>query len=107
MQYEVPGGPYDYAFAAWERCSSANPVAAMRNVRARCAPAVELCKIVWRRKLDNEWMYRSEEIVDRHVSRLTSTNRGLTCGPGPFSMANADTITDVLKDAGFERVSAA
>jgi len=26
------------------------------------------------------------------------------CGPGPFSMANADTVTDVLKHAGYEDI---
>ena len=28
-----------------------------------------------------------------------------TCGPGPFSMANADTVTDQLMAAGFEDIS--
>jgi hypothetical protein len=27
-----------------------------------------------------------------------------TCGPGPFSLANADTVTDVLKHAGYEDI---
>ena len=29
------------------------------------------------------------------------------CGPGPFSMANADTVTDVLVHAGFESIGLA
>ena len=26
------------------------------------------------------------------------------CGPGPFSMANADTVSDVLRHAGYEDI---
>ncbi len=28
-----------------------------------------------------------------------------TCGPGPFSMANADTVSDILLGPGFEDVT--
>ncbi|HXS48075.1 MAG TPA: hypothetical protein VN756_11515, partial [Solirubrobacterales bacterium] len=28
-----------------------------------------------------------------------------TCGPGPFSMANADTVSEQLKIAGFEDIT--
>jgi hypothetical protein len=27
------------------------------------------------------------------------------CGPGPFSMASADTVSDLLRDAGFDRIA--
>ena len=29
----------------------------------------------------------------------------LTCGPGPFSMANADTTSDILRAAGFTDIA--
>lgn len=106
IEHEVPDGPYDYAFARMGTMFCANPVAAMRNVRSSMQPGGRLVKVVWRQKLDNEWMYRSEEIVDRHVPPPDlDESEALTCGPGPFSMANADTTTDVLKAAGFERVA--
>ncbi|MGB0872573.1 MAG: class I SAM-dependent methyltransferase [Solirubrobacterales bacterium] len=105
IEREVPGGPYDYAFARMGTMFCANPVAAMRNVRNAMQPGGRLCKVVWRRKLDNEWMQRSEEIVDRHVPPPDAEESdALTCGPGPFSMANADVTTDVMKAAGFENV---
>jgi hypothetical protein len=28
-----------------------------------------------------------------------------TCGPGPFSMAGADTVTDILVSSGYEDIS--
>ncbi len=106
VQIESLGGPYDYAFARMGTMFFANPVAAMRNVRQALRPGATLNMVVWRRKLDNEWMYRSEEIVDRHVPKPNAEeSEALTCGPGPFSMANADTTGDILKAAGFEQMT--
>src|SRR3954453_11615351 len=103
-QTEPLGGPYDYAFARMGTMFFANPVAAMRNVRQSLRPGATLVMVVWRRKLDNEWMYRSEQVVDRHVPKPNAEESdALTCGPGPFSMANADTTSDILKAAGFEQ----
>lgn len=105
VQTEALGGPYDYAFARMGTMFFANPVAAMRNVREALRPDGTLVMVVWRRKLDNEWMYRSEEVVDRHVPKPDAeASDALTCGPGPFSMANADTTSDILKAAGFDRI---
>jgi len=102
----VPGGPYDYAFARMGTMFFASPVVAMRNVCGALRAGGVLNMIVWRRKLDNEWMHRSEEVVDRHVPKPDAeTSDALTCGPGPFSMANADTTSDILKHAGFEQIA--
>jgi hypothetical protein len=78
----------------------------MRNVCRSLLPGATLTMVVWRRKLDNEWMSRSEAVVDRHVPKPDAeASDALTCGPGPFSMANADTTSDILKAAGFERIA--
>ena len=92
---------YDYAFARFGTMFFANPVAALRNVRAALRPGGRLNIVVWRRKLDNEWLHRAESIVEQFLDRPEKYDQP-TCGPGPFSMANADTVTDVLKHAGFE-----
>jgi SAM-dependent methyltransferase len=106
VQSDELGGPYDYAFARMGTMFFANPVAAMRNVRQALRPGGRLTKVVWRRKLDNEWMYRSEEVVDRHVPKPDAEESdALTCGPGPFSMANADTTSDILRAAGFQDIA--
>jgi SAM-dependent methyltransferase len=106
VQTEPLGGPYDYAFARMGTMFFANPVAAMRNVCQSLRPGATLVMVVWRRKLDNEWMQRSEEVVDRHVPKPDAEeSEALTCGPGPFSMANADTTSDILKAAGFEQLA--
>jgi len=94
-------GPFDYAFSRMGVMFFANPVAALRNIRESMAPGGRLCAIVWRRKLDNPWLHRAEEVADRHLEKPEETDEP-TCGPGPFSMANADTVSHQLLIAGFE-----
>lgn len=94
---------FDYAFARFGTMFFANPVAAMRNVRKGLAPGGRLCMVVWRRKLDNDWLHRAETVVDEYVEEPEETDEP-TCGPGPFSMANADTVSDILLNAGFTEV---
>ena len=94
---------YDYAFGRFGTMFFANPVAALRNVRQALRPAGRLNMVVWRRKLDNDWLHRAETLVEQFLDRPEDYDQP-TCGPGPFSMANADTVTDVLKHAGFEDI---
>lgn len=98
------GGPYDYAFSRMGIMFFANPVAALRNVRTSLRPGGRLCAVVWRRKLDNDWVHRAELVVEKYLEHPNKTEEP-TCGPGPFSMANADTVTEQLKLAGFESIS--
>jgi SAM-dependent methyltransferase len=94
---------FDYAFSRMGTMFFANPVAAMRNVRGALVPGGTLNMIVWRRKLDNECMHRAELVVEEYLEEPDESDVP-TCGPGPFSMANADTVSDILKHAGFEGV---
>jgi hypothetical protein len=82
----------------------ANPVAALRNVREALAPGAQLTMVVWRAREDNEWIYRSQRVVERFAQRPEQYDDP-TCGPGPFSMANADTTSGILLAAGFEDVT--
>jgi len=94
---------YDYAFARFGTMFFASPVAALRNVREALCPGGRLNIVVWRRKLDNDWVHRAETLVEQFLERPEEYDDP-TCGPGPFSMANADTVTDILKHAGFADV---
>jgi SAM-dependent methyltransferase len=96
-------GGFDVAFSRFGTMFFANPVAALRNVRTALAPGGRLCMVVWRRKLDNDWMHRAELVVKDYLEKNEDSDEP-TCGPGPFSMANADTVTDVVLAAGFEDV---
>jgi SAM-dependent methyltransferase len=98
------GEGYDYAFSRMGIMFFANPVQALRNVRQALVPGGRLCAVVWRRKEDNLWVRRAEQVVEEYLDRPEESDEP-TCGPGPFSMANADTVSEQLRIAGFEDVS--
>ena len=96
------GGPYDHAFSRMGVMFFANPVQALRNIRSVLRPGASFVATVWRRKLDNGWVHRTEQVVDQYLEEPEESDEP-TCGPGPFSMANADTVSDQLQIAGFEQ----
>lgn len=95
---------FDYAYSRMGIMFFANPVQALRNVREALAPGGRFCAVVWRRKLDNEWVHRAERVVEEYLDHPEESEEP-TCGPGPFSMANADTVSEQLKIAGFEQIT--
>lgn len=97
------GAAYDYAFGRCGVMFFAHPVPAFRNVREHLAPGGLLNVVVWRRKLDNDWVHKAERIVERYLEHPEESDQP-TCGPGPFAMANADTVSDMVKFAGFEDI---
>jgi SAM-dependent methyltransferase len=97
------GGPYDMAFSRMGMMFFANPVQALRNVRGALEPGARLVFVVWRIREDNDWVYRAQVITEGIVSRPTEYDDP-TCGPGPFSMANADTVSGQLGAAGFRDI---
>jgi ubiquinone/menaquinone biosynthesis C-methylase UbiE len=97
---ELPG-PFDYVYSRMGVMFFANPVQAFRNMASSMKPGGRLVAVVWRRKLDNDWVYRPEQVVERYLDEPDEPE-DVRCGPGPFSMANADTVTHQLLAAGFE-----
>lgn len=95
---------FDYAFARFGTMFFANPVAAFRNVRCALEPGGRFVCVVWRRKLDNPWLHVAEEIVKPLVAEPEETDEA-RCGPGPFSQANADTLSGQLLSAGFGEIT--
>ena len=94
---------FDYAFSRFGTMFFASPVAAMRNVRAALEPSGRLVSVVWRKREDNPWMYVAEQVVKPLVEIPEETDEA-RCGPGPFSMAGADTVSAQLQLAGFREV---
>lgn len=95
---------FDRAFSRMGTMFFANPVWALRNVREALPSGGLLTMVVWRRRIDNDWLYRAQTIVEGIVERPEEYDEP-TCGPGPFSMADADTTSDVVQRAGFADVS--
>ena len=97
---------FGYVFSRFGTMFFDNPVPALRNLRAAMPAGALLCSVVWRRKVDNPWLHVAEELVkpllpDPDESETDEPR----CGPGPFSMADADTVTGQLRSAGFSDVT--
>lgn len=95
---------FDYAFSRFGTMFFDNPVPALRNVREAMSPGGRLCIVVWRRRFDNPWVYEAEKVVKPLLDEPEETDEP-RCGPGPFSMADADTTSGQLKGAGFADIS--
>ena len=94
---------HDYAFSRMGTQFFANPVVAMRAIRAGLKPGGGLYKICWRRKDESPFWVETEEVVLRFLSRPEEYEAD-TCGPGPFSLGNPETLTGILEGAGYEAI---
>lgn len=98
-------GPYDFVFSRFGTMFFNLPVPALRNLRRSLMPGGELTMIVWRRREDNPWVHKAELRVRELVPVVSHEESAqVHCGPGPFSMAGPDMVSDMLRIAGFERV---
>jgi SAM-dependent methyltransferase len=104
VQFDDLRGPYDYVFSRFGVMFFDNPGAAMRNIRKSMAPGARLVAVVWRIREDNPWMYAAQTVVEGMLGRPEEFDEP-RCGPGPFSMAGADTTSGILLGAGFSDVS--
>jgi len=104
VETQAIDGQFDLAFSRMGTMFFANPVAALRNVRGALVPGGRLAMVVWRSKLENEGFYRGQLVTERFVSKPETYDEP-TCGPGPFSMGNADTTSGILVSAGFENIA--
>jgi SAM-dependent methyltransferase len=99
-------GPYDFAFSRFGTMFFSMPGAALRNIRKSLAPGGELRMIVWRKREDNPWLHDAELRVKQIVPVVSHEDTDqVHCGPGPFSMAGPDMVSDLLGSAGFDRIA--
>lgn len=91
---------FDYAFSRMGTQFFAAPVPAMRAIRGALKPGAGLYKLCWRRKDESPIFAETERVVQRFLSRPEEYEAD-TCGPGPFSLGNPETLTGILEAAGF------
>ncbi len=98
-------GPYDQAFARFGTMFFNMPSLAMKNIRASLKPGGKFTQVVWRKREANPWLYDAEICV-RNIVPVVSHDEtdAVHCGPGPFSMAGPDMVSDMLQAVGFERI---
>lgn len=100
---------FDFCYSRFGTQFFENPVAALRNMRSSLKPGGTMTMIVWRDIADNPWLGLPKSIIMDYLPPPGDEAR--TCGPGPFSMADSDTVTKQLEIAGyteigFERIDA-
>ncbi|HYD89122.1 MAG TPA: class I SAM-dependent methyltransferase [Vitreimonas sp.] len=105
VQTENLHGPYDHAFARFGTMFFNMPGAALRNIARALKPGGDFTMVVWRKREDNPWVHDAEQIVREMVPVVAHEDTTeVHCGPGPFSMAGADMVSDMMAAAGFRRI---
>ncbi len=100
------GGTYDEAFARFGTMFFNLPGAAMNNIRKSLKPGGKFTQVVWRKREENPWLHDAELCVKEIVPVISHDETdAVHCGPGPFSMAGPDMVSDLLKATGYERIS--
>ena len=94
---------FDFCFSRFGTMFFANPVAALRNMRRALRPGGTMTMIVWRGIEDNPALALPKAVVRRFLPPPGEEAR--SCGPGPFSMADPDTVRQQLGIAGYDRVA--
>lgn len=98
----LPDGAFDFVFSRFGTMFFANPVAGLRNMRAALRPGGRMAHIVWRNLADNPWLAMAKDVVLRFLPPPGEDAR--SCGPGPFSMADEDTVRAMMRSAGYTDV---
>jgi ubiquinone/menaquinone biosynthesis C-methylase UbiE len=105
VQSENLRGPYDHAFARFGTMFFNLPGAALRNIGRAIKPGGEFTMVVWRKREDNPWVHDAERLVREMVPVVAHEETDqVHCGPGPFSMAGPDMVSDMMQAAGFRNV---
>ena len=94
---------FDFVFSRFGTMFFANPVVGLRNMRTALKPGGIMTQIVWRTQSDNPWLSLAKDVVLRYLPPPGDDAR--TCGPGPFSMANRESVTAMLEIAGYEDIT--
>jgi SAM-dependent methyltransferase len=93
---------FQLCFARFGTMFFQSPVAAMRNLLGALTPGGRLNILVWRSIAENDWLAMPKRSAAAHLP--PPPDNGQSCGPGPFSMADPDTVRAILEGAGFTNV---
>ena len=93
---------HDFCFSRFGTQFFENPVAGLRNMRATLKPDGVMTMVVWRGIKDNPWLGHAKDVVLKYLP--PPGENALTCGPGPFSMADTGVVTRQLEIAGYKDI---
>ena len=93
---------HDFCFSRFGTQFFENPVAGLRNMRATLKPGGVMTMVVWRGIRDNPWLGHAKDVVLKYLP--PPGENALSCGPGPFSMADKGVVTKQLEIAGYRDI---
>lgn len=93
---------HDFCFSRFGTQFFENPVAGLRNMRATLKPGGVMTMVVWRGIRDNPWLGHAKDVVLKYLP--PPGENALSCGPGPFSMADTGVVTKQLEIAGYKDI---
>lgn len=79
----------------------ADPVGALRRLRAQLTPTGRASFVAWRSLAENEWLSFPLRVV---CESLNIPEPRAPSGPSPFAFADKDYVSGLLADAGYGRV---
>ncbi len=94
---------YDFVFSRFGTMFFSNPVGGLRNMRSALKPGGTMVHIVWRTRDDNPWLSMAKDVVLEFLP--PPGEDALTCGPGPFSMADQPMVAKMMEIAGYEDIT--
>lgn len=99
----VPPFKVNVAYSRFGLMFFERPVSALKHIRTWLDNDGILCGLVWGSREENPWLNFAKEVVLKHLPPVASSS--LSCGPGPFSMADPETLSAMLDCAGFSNVT--
>lgn len=103
VEVALPRNEFDFVFARFGTMFFTNPVAGLRNMRKALKPGGRIVHIVWRNRQDNPWLSMARDVVLEFLPPPGAEAQ--TCGPGPFSMADEETVRGMMRSAGYTNIA--
>ncbi len=97
---------FDVVYSRFGTMFLDSPVAAMQNLGRALRPGGRLSMVVWRARRHSVLFELPVSVVEPLVVRPEDPD-ALTCGPGPFALANPETTRGILAKTGFVDVDLA
>ncbi|GII42816.1 class I SAM-dependent methyltransferase [Planotetraspora phitsanulokensis] len=99
--HRFPGEHFDLAISRFGTMFFDDAVAAFANIRRALRPAGRLVMMVWQSHERNEW----DVAIHQSLAGLEGPVAADSVGPDPFSLADPQTVKQILGDAGFADVA--
>ena len=101
-ELSLPVNEFDYVISRFGTMFFTNPVAGLKKMRLALKEGGLMTHIVWRDRKDCPAIEQAKLIALKHLP--APSNDDDNCGPGPFSMSNQETLTIMMKNAGYKNI---